>query len=199
MPFEHSNGRAWYAEIPELERLADNLEAYRSPVVVCENDRALGPAHSYHQDIAREGHGRFSHWGTALVFSTSDNSNPNTNGRSYLAIRTGSDIPLSQPPVQPASKPPAPPASAPAAPPAVLTPAQHFAGQIVELDKANHQMSFQREEPGQTNGAIEQFVLNHEPAYDLLKVGDRVAITIEHHNGVWKVTRYSLAAKSPSQ
>lgn len=88
LPFEHSNGRAWYAEIPELERLADNLNDYKSPIVICENDRLLGPAHSYHQDIAKDGQGRFSHWGTALVFSTSDDSNPNTNGRSYLAIRT---------------------------------------------------------------------------------------------------------------
>ena len=103
MPFERGNGHAWYAEIPELERLADNLQAYKSPVVVCENDRVLGPAHSYHQDITREGQGRFSHWGTALVFSTSDNSNPNTNGRSYLAIRTKSEIPLSEAPVQPSS------------------------------------------------------------------------------------------------
>jgi pectate lyase len=48
----------------------------------------MGPAHSFHQEIRESGRGRFSHWGTDLLFSTSDNSDPNTNGRSYQAIRT---------------------------------------------------------------------------------------------------------------
>ncbi len=48
-----------------------------------ENGVELGPAHSVHADIRNYGLGQFSHWGTELFFSTSDNSNPLTNGRKY--------------------------------------------------------------------------------------------------------------------
>lgn len=48
-----------------------------------ENGVALGPAHSEHEDIRKYGLGQYSHWGTELIFSTSDNSNPLTNGRKY--------------------------------------------------------------------------------------------------------------------
>lgn len=48
-----------------------------------ENDVELGPAHATHRDIRNYGLGQFSHWGTVLYFSTSDNSNPLTNGRKY--------------------------------------------------------------------------------------------------------------------
>ena len=59
----------------------------RSPIVLYENGRALGPAHSNHGDIARLGEGRYSHWKSqGMVFSSSDNTNPNTNGRQYWAV-----------------------------------------------------------------------------------------------------------------
>ncbi|MDO3644414.1 MAG: hypothetical protein ACTHMI_19935 [Mucilaginibacter sp.] len=48
-----------------------------------ENGVELGPAHSAHIDIRKYGLGQYSHWGTVLYFSTSDNSNPLTNGRKY--------------------------------------------------------------------------------------------------------------------
>jgi hypothetical protein len=55
-----------------------------------ENDRPLGPANSGQQEIATKGAGRFelhrdtTNWfGPVLVFSTSDNTDPNTNGRKY--------------------------------------------------------------------------------------------------------------------
>lgn len=48
-----------------------------------ENGVELKPAHSYHSDIRQYGKGAFSHWGTTLYFSASDNSNPKTNGRKY--------------------------------------------------------------------------------------------------------------------
>ena len=90
MPFPNNGGYSWVANVPELERLSDTRpEApYGSPIVICENHRLLGPAHASHKDIAAVGLGRFSHWGTDIVFSTSDNSDPNANGRSYLIIRT---------------------------------------------------------------------------------------------------------------
>ena len=48
-----------------------------------ENGVELGPAHAEHKDIRNYGLGQYSHWGTVLYFSTSDNSNPLTNGRKY--------------------------------------------------------------------------------------------------------------------
>ena len=43
----------------------------------------LGPPHTQHDRIRSAGGGRFSHWGNQLFFSTSDNSSPIANGRSY--------------------------------------------------------------------------------------------------------------------
>jgi pectate lyase len=60
-----------------------------STLKVYENGVALGPAHSVHTDIRDLGKGRFSHWGTGLYFSTSDNSSPLTNGRKYTYTLTG--------------------------------------------------------------------------------------------------------------
>lgn len=60
----------------------------RSRLEVLENGRPLGPAHTLHVEIARQGKGRFSHWLRALYFSASDNSDPRHNGRTY-AVRLG--------------------------------------------------------------------------------------------------------------
>lgn len=54
-----------------------------SPLRIFENGVELGPAHSYHADIRANGAGRFSYWNGLLYFSTSDNSDPRTNGRIY--------------------------------------------------------------------------------------------------------------------
>lgn len=48
-----------------------------------EDDRELGPARVAHVEIREQGNGRFSHWGEALYFSSSDNTDPRTNGRVY--------------------------------------------------------------------------------------------------------------------
>lgn len=50
---------------------------------VYENGKELGKAHSRHKEIRSTGKGLFSHWGNTLYFSTSDNTNPQTNGRKY--------------------------------------------------------------------------------------------------------------------
>lgn len=55
---------------------------------VFEGDRELGPGDSIHDDVRKKGLGAYSHWDTgkfgyAVYFSTSDNSDPNTNGRVY--------------------------------------------------------------------------------------------------------------------
>jgi hypothetical protein len=59
----------------------------RSPLIIYEDGKPLGPAHSLHADISKYGNGRFSHWkNTGFIFSTSDNSDPNLNGREYWAV-----------------------------------------------------------------------------------------------------------------
>jgi hypothetical protein len=48
-----------------------------------EDGKELGPAHAPHVDVREKGNGHYSHWVTGLWFSTSDNSDPRTNGRKY--------------------------------------------------------------------------------------------------------------------
>jgi hypothetical protein len=48
-----------------------------------EDEVALGPADTQHDDIRQKGKGRFSHWRDAVYFASSDNTDPRTNGRSY--------------------------------------------------------------------------------------------------------------------
>lgn len=72
-----------------FENLTDSLDKpNQSKTEVFEDDKPLGPAHTNHQDIDRVGSGRYSHWGTTLYFSTSDNSDPRINGRVYKAVIT---------------------------------------------------------------------------------------------------------------
>jgi hypothetical protein len=75
------SGHCWIAPVPE--GLPSDAEA-ASALRLYEDGVALGPAHCSHAEIRAEGKGRFSHWGAALYFSTSDNSDPRTNGRRYL-------------------------------------------------------------------------------------------------------------------
>ena len=57
-----------------------------SSLEVREDGHLLSPAHALHADIVKIGAGRYSHWNGYLIFSTSDNSDPNTNGRTYRAF-----------------------------------------------------------------------------------------------------------------
>jgi len=70
-----------------LYKLPSDTGAYpmRSPVLLYENDRRLGPRHAAHQDIQNGGKGAYSHWYDTLTFSASDNSDPRANGRTYTA------------------------------------------------------------------------------------------------------------------
>lgn len=51
-----------------------------------ENGKEFGVAHAIHRDIRDIGKGRFSHWGNKIIFSTSDNTDPRKNGRSYTYV-----------------------------------------------------------------------------------------------------------------
>ena len=76
--YRHEEGFAWFMSAPDP---ADGL------VRVFEDGKPLRHAQATHADIRTVGNGCYSHWefsvGPRVLFSTSDNSNPNTNGRSY--------------------------------------------------------------------------------------------------------------------
>ena len=83
-PYIPQGGASYAVPLPHLETMADSAaDPRRSALMLYEDGRMLGIAHSAHDHIRRYGKGRFSHWGTSLYFSGSDNSDPNTNGRSY--------------------------------------------------------------------------------------------------------------------
>ena len=85
--FSHDQGFSWVAHMPDLKAYADGPDApIRSPLVVLEDERALGPAHASHSAIRAHGGGSYSHWHDRVFLSTSDDSDPNSNGRRYLAI-----------------------------------------------------------------------------------------------------------------
>jgi len=82
--FKEENGFSWCIDLTDLPIEGDSSEKpHRSVFVVCEDGRPLGPGHNTHEVIRNTGRGYFSHWGKQLFFSTSDNSDPRTNGRKY--------------------------------------------------------------------------------------------------------------------
>lgn len=88
-PFSKYGAVGYSFEAPTLNKFANAPGALtRSPFVICEDSTPLGPANMDLSEIGRTGRGRFNHWASSFIFSASDNTNPNTNGRSYLAVRT---------------------------------------------------------------------------------------------------------------
>jgi SAM-dependent methyltransferase len=63
---------------------------FRSGARLFEDGVELGPAHIQHATIRAAGYGGFSHWANRLFFSSSDNSSPIQNGRSYQLMLPGS-------------------------------------------------------------------------------------------------------------
>lgn len=79
----HREGLLWHWRGPELP-WGDIGEAPRVSELVLEEDgRPLGPAHTLQPDIVALGGGRYAHWGRDLFFSSSDGSPPDHNGRRY--------------------------------------------------------------------------------------------------------------------
>jgi 2-polyprenyl-3-methyl-5-hydroxy-6-metoxy-1,4-benzoquinol methylase len=86
-PFEKGAGRIWVALLTDLAERADTVQTpARSEIQLLEDGTWLPFGHSPHVSIERLGGGRFSHWGERFFFSTSDNSDPNTNGRIYSIV-----------------------------------------------------------------------------------------------------------------
>lgn len=83
-PFEHVCGSLWRAALPELSALADTDQSpMRSPLRLLEDGQWLCFAHCHLASLERFGLGRYRHRGESVLFSSSDNSNPNANGRRY--------------------------------------------------------------------------------------------------------------------
>jgi MoaA/NifB/PqqE/SkfB family radical SAM enzyme len=79
--YMHLGGNAWIRE--QVPGGDDPENRLRSTLRLFEDGVPLLDAHHFHQTVAKYGGGRYSHWEDELVFSTTDNSNPNTNGRTY--------------------------------------------------------------------------------------------------------------------
>ena len=70
-----------------FEALADtDDDPTRSPLLLYEDNRLLGPPHSRIEDVGLLGRGRYSHSKRGLVFSASDNSDINENRHIYWAV-----------------------------------------------------------------------------------------------------------------
>jgi MoaA/NifB/PqqE/SkfB family radical SAM enzyme len=81
-PFRHDGGRAWVAR--NMPAYGDEQGApLRSSLCIYEDDLRLTSAHHAHAAIRLGGGGRYAHWRDRLFFSATDDSDPNTNGRTY--------------------------------------------------------------------------------------------------------------------
>ena len=75
-----------HVAMPRLGRRGDK-GGPPSMCVLLEDGKPLGPPRALHADIRKKGRGRYSHWTQrTLYFSTSDNSDPRTNGRKYTLV-----------------------------------------------------------------------------------------------------------------
>ena len=88
---QEENGKAYQVLVrspwPLLSARGDRLNrSLASRLVLYEDGKPLGPAHSLHQEIRTKGGGAYSHWKGRLYFSTSDNSDPRESGRRYSAV-----------------------------------------------------------------------------------------------------------------
>lgn len=76
----HSAGHAYVARIGRPDLSAHDRP---SPALMLENGQVFGRANSRLADVRDLGEGRFTVWHDEIQFSTSDNSDPRTNGRHY--------------------------------------------------------------------------------------------------------------------
>lgn len=95
LKIDKGHGFSYVAQSFTLWEYADDSEDnMRSPVILYEDLTPIGPGLSYLRDIQSIGLGRFAHaklghspdsW-RFVIFSTSDNSDPRTNGRQYWLV-----------------------------------------------------------------------------------------------------------------
>ena len=78
-------GVAWKIDLSAFPSAGDSHSDFtQSKAVVFEDGKKLGPPHALHETIRHTGMGAYSHWGTYLYFSSSDNTDPRSNGRAYI-------------------------------------------------------------------------------------------------------------------
>jgi len=83
-PFKENSPGMWSAPLPNWAACSSNpRDTYRSVLELLEDGTPLGPRNAFMSDIRSHGAGRYVHWGGFVYFATSDNSDPNTNGRTY--------------------------------------------------------------------------------------------------------------------
>lgn len=82
----HEMGNAYYLARSFRTSGDTSGNSTQSQLRLFENNIELGPAHTLHDTIRQQGRGAFSHWYDSLYFSSSDNSNPIINGRSYTFL-----------------------------------------------------------------------------------------------------------------
>ncbi|MCM2313766.1 MAG: ABC transporter ATP-binding protein [Thermoanaerobaculia bacterium] len=84
----HESGFAYCVDLTDTEVVGDTAsEPGRSAYILFEDDSRCDRAHSAHEKIREVGSGTYSHWGSAVYFSTADNSDPRINGRRYRLRR----------------------------------------------------------------------------------------------------------------
>ena len=84
-PISPEESHCFVAAVPEW---LTSDAAGHSALIVSEDGRVLPHGHAAHTDIRQLGGGRYSHWGAQVYFSSSDGSDPRTNGRRYTAEET---------------------------------------------------------------------------------------------------------------
>lgn len=83
-PFQKESGSAWMIKLENYAFQSDNVDnPKRSKLILFENGKPLWLRHSLHDTIRSVGGGSYSHWQDNLLFSTTDNTDPNNNGRKY--------------------------------------------------------------------------------------------------------------------
>lgn len=81
--FIAEDGFCWLAGVPDY--ILSDRESY-SKLVVLEDDQPLPQPHAAHDAIRKVGKGAYSHWGSVVYLSSSDNSDPSRNGRKYEVV-----------------------------------------------------------------------------------------------------------------
>jgi hypothetical protein len=85
-PFENRGGLSWSAEIPLF--LRGNVLKRRIAYQLFEDEQLVKAySNANHVDIQTLGGGRYSYWTDLFCFSSSDNTDPNSNGRTYALRR----------------------------------------------------------------------------------------------------------------
>jgi hypothetical protein len=78
------NGYAYRVDIPLLAELSNTVgHRTKSPLVLCEDGNVLTQKNANADQIVKFGAGRWDHFGPLIWFSSTDGSNPITNGKRY--------------------------------------------------------------------------------------------------------------------